>query len=59
MPGIIPEQVCMGRVRRNDWVQGKNQISRSYLEMFRSARFADISLNQWLALRPPDSCRRA
>ena len=24
-----------------------------FLEMFRSDRFADISLNQWLALRPP------
>jgi oxalate decarboxylase len=25
-----------------------------FLEMFRSSRFADISLNQWLALTPPE-----
>jgi oxalate decarboxylase len=25
-----------------------------FLEMFRSARYADISLNQWLALTPPE-----
>jgi cardiolipin synthase A/B len=37
LPGIVPEAECMVRVRRNDWVQGKNQISRSYLEMFRNA----------------------
>jgi cardiolipin synthase A/B len=28
---------CLVRVRRNDWVGRKNQISRSYLEMFRKA----------------------
>lgn len=28
---------CLVRVRRNDWVNRKNQISRSYLEMFRKA----------------------
>lgn len=38
LPGIIPADECMVRVRRNDWVQGKNQISLSYLEMFRNAR---------------------
>jgi oxalate decarboxylase len=25
-----------------------------FLEMFRSSRYADISLNQWLALTPPE-----
>jgi oxalate decarboxylase len=25
-----------------------------FLEMFRSSRFADVSLNQWLALTPPE-----
>lgn len=29
---------CFVRLRINDWVQNKNQISRSYLEMFRNAR---------------------
>jgi cardiolipin synthase len=28
---------CLVRVRRNDWVKRKNQISRTYLEMFRKA----------------------
>jgi len=37
LPGITPAEECMVRVRRNDWVQAKNQISRSYLEMFRNA----------------------
>ena len=38
LPGTIPTEECMVRVRRNDWVQGKNQISKSYLEMFRNAQ---------------------
>lgn len=38
LPGIIPEEECLVRIRRNDWVMAKNQISRSYLEMFRNAR---------------------
>ncbi len=28
---------CQLRVRRNDWITKKNQVSRSYLEMFRDA----------------------
>lgn len=28
-----------------------------YLEMFRSPRFMDVSLNQWMALSPPDLVR--
>jgi cardiolipin synthase len=38
LPGIRPAEECMVRIRRNDWVMAKNQISRSYLEMFRTAR---------------------
>jgi cardiolipin synthase A/B len=34
---FVPEEECLVRVRRNDWVQGENQISRSYVEMFRNA----------------------
>lgn len=37
VPGVVPTAECMVRVRRNDWVQATNQISRSYLEMFRHA----------------------
>lgn len=32
-----PDEICELRVRRNDWVTKKNQVSRSYLEMFRQA----------------------
>jgi cardiolipin synthase A/B len=31
------ENSCMLRMRRNDWVSGKNEISASYKEMFRNA----------------------
>ena len=47
LPGIIPEQECLVRVRRNDWVQGLNQISRSYVEMFRQARSHVIVLSAY------------
>lgn len=36
LPAVV-EQECLVRVRRNDWVQNKTQISGSYLEMFRLA----------------------
>jgi len=32
------QQACEIRMRRNDWVRRKNQISRSYIEMFRYSR---------------------
>ena len=38
LPPSVPEEECMVRVRRNDWVMGKNEISRSYVEMFRQAQ---------------------
>lgn len=38
VPAFIPEEECLVRVRRNDWVQGKNEISRSFVEMFRQAK---------------------
>jgi len=38
LDGTVPKEECMVRVRRNDWVQGKNQISKSFLEMFRNAQ---------------------
>lgn len=33
----LPKDECHVRVRVNDWVRGRNQISRSYLEMLRNA----------------------
>ena len=47
LPGVIPEEECMVRVRRNDWVQGKNEISRSYVEMFRHAQSHVIVLSSY------------
>lgn len=37
-PVELPQQVCAIRLRRNDWVQKRNQITNSYLEMFKHAR---------------------
>lgn len=34
----LPKEECSVRVRVNDWVRGRNQISRSYLEMLREAK---------------------
>jgi oxalate decarboxylase len=36
------------------YVLNKGENPLRFLEMFRSDRFADISLNQWLALTPPE-----
>ena len=47
IPGIIPAEECLVRVRRNDWVQGKSQISRSYLQMFRNAQSRIIILSSY------------
>lgn len=33
----LPKDQCNVRVRVNDWVRGRNQISRSYLEMLQNA----------------------
>ncbi len=35
---IKPEEGCFVRMRRNDWVRGKNQISASYIEMLKKAK---------------------
>jgi cardiolipin synthase len=40
-------QHCTVRVRRNDWVTRKNEISRSYLEMFRSAQQEIIIMSSY------------
>lgn len=35
---FTPEERAMVRMRRNDWVRRKNQISKSYIEMLRTAK---------------------
>jgi cardiolipin synthase A/B len=52
LPGVIPEEECLVRVRRNDWVQGLNQISRSYVEMFRQAHSHVIVLSAYFMPGP-------
>ena len=52
LPGITPDTECLVRVRRNDWVQGLNQISRSYVEMFRQARSHVIVLSAYFMPGP-------
>lgn len=37
-PVMPPRHVCPVRLRRNDWVQKRSQITNSYLEMFKEAR---------------------
>ncbi|MCW3065167.1 MAG: oxalate decarboxylase [Solirubrobacterales bacterium] len=39
------------------YVENTGDEPLCFLEMFRSDRFADISLNQWLALTPPELVR--
>lgn len=34
---IQPEESCLVRMRRNDWVRRKNQVSKSYQEILRQA----------------------
>jgi oxalate decarboxylase len=36
------------------YVQNLGDEPLRYLEMFRSPRFVDVSLNQWMALTPPE-----
>ena len=39
------------------YVQNIGDDTLRFLEMFRSDRFADVSLNQWMALTPPELVR--
>jgi len=44
---IKPGQGCFVRMRRNDWVRGKNQISASYIEMLKNAKSEIIILSSY------------
>jgi oxalate decarboxylase len=39
------------------YIENTGTDTLRFLEMFRSDRFADVSLDQWLALTPPDLVR--
>lgn len=45
--GVIPKGMA-------HYVQNLGDEPLRYLEMFRSPRFMDVSLNQWMALTPPE-----
>src|SRR5260370_31469004 len=36
------------------YIENTGDTPLRFLEMFKSARFADVSLNQWMALTPPE-----
>ena len=36
------------------YVQNTGEENLCFLELFRSDHFADVSLNQWMALTPPE-----
>ena len=36
------------------YIENTGDTTLRYLEMFKSDHFADVSLNQWLALTPPE-----
>jgi oxalate decarboxylase len=39
------------------YIENTGESRLRFLEMFRSDRFADVSLNQWMALTPPELVR--
>ena len=43
---------CPIRIRRNDWVMGRNEISASYMEMFRNARNEIIIMSSYFIPSP-------
>lgn len=47
MPAFPDSWECAVRVRRNDWVRRKNQISRSYIEMFNRAEKEIIVMSSY------------
>jgi len=36
------------------YIENTGNETLRFLELFRSPRFADVSLNQWMALTPPE-----
>lgn len=47
LPESLPQEKCMVRVRRNDWVRRLTQINSSYLEMFRKANSQIIIMSSY------------
>jgi len=49
---IEPSEDCLLRVRRNDWIMKRNQVSRSYVEMFRNANDQIIMMSGYFLPGP-------
>ena len=49
---IDPSKDCQLRVRRNDWIMKRNQVSRSYVEMFRNAKEEIIMMSGYFLPGP-------
>jgi cardiolipin synthase len=49
---IKPEEDCQLRVRRNDWIMKRNQVSRSYHEMFSKANDQIIMMSGYFLPGP-------
>jgi len=49
---ISPEEDSLLRARRNDWITKRNQISRSYIEMFRRANEQIIMMSGYFLPGP-------
>lgn len=47
LPPVNKSADCLVRVRKNDWVFGQNQVSKSYLEMFRNASNSIIIVSSY------------
>lgn len=43
----LPREVCPVRVRANDWVRAKREITRSYIEMFDQAKYQVIIMSSY------------
>jgi cardiolipin synthase len=35
---VNPEEVCLARVRINDWIRHRNEVSNTYIQLFKNAR---------------------
>ena len=43
----LPSKKCFIRARVNDWVRGKNQVSKSYIEMMKEAQHSIIIMSSY------------
>ena len=54
VPQPIRDDVGYVPFAMGHYVENTGDTTLRFLEMFKSDHFADVSLNQWLALTPPE-----